>query len=101
MRISRILFTIGSFVFRTLMIRLDDGTSADAIVPVYEGMNILPTNDPQGLARMVLDARGTSGSGTDYIAGVARELKKADITDPVVEKLAASIANMRTRRLRE
>jgi glutathione-specific gamma-glutamylcyclotransferase len=80
------------FALRTLGIRLDDGTRTDALVPIYEGKNILLASDLPTLRRMILTAHGTSGSGSEYVLGVARELQKAGIEDVIVAELAAIIA---------
>ena len=81
-----------AFALRTLPILLDDGSVAAAVVPIYEGKNIIAARDLQDLEQMIRVARGTDGSGIEYVQRVARELKRADIDDPVVTELAARIA---------
>jgi cation transport protein ChaC len=57
------------FVLTKLSIRLDGGNYAEALVPLYEGANIIRNDTPDRIARMVLDARGgVHGSGEDYDA---------------------------------
>jgi cation transport regulator ChaC len=73
-------------------ILLDDGSVAAAIVPIYEGKNIIAAGDLQNLEQMVRVARGTDGSGIEYVQRVARELSRANIDDPAVTELAARIA---------
>jgi cation transport protein ChaC len=82
-----------AFPLRILPIRLDDGSVAEAAVPVYEGKNIIAARDLHVLEKMVRDARGTDGSGIEYVQGVANELKRAGIDDPVVAELAARITH--------
>jgi cation transport protein ChaC len=80
------------FALRLFAIRLDDGSRVDAVVPIYEGKNIIAIGDLAALGRQILDARGTSGSGTEYVQSVVRELKRAGIDDPAVAKVANAIA---------
>ncbi len=77
-----------AFVLRPLLIYLDDGNPVEALVPIYGGKNLLPTDDQAMLVRMILCARGTDGSGIEYVRRVARELAKVGIDDPVVEEMA-------------
>jgi cation transport regulator ChaC len=81
-----------AFALRPLPILLDDGSAATAIVPIYEGKNIIAALDLQDLEQMVRVARGTDGSGIEYVQRVANELKRAGVDDPVVTELAATIA---------
>jgi cation transport regulator ChaC len=74
-----------------LPIRLDDGSTTSAIVAIYEGKNILPIFDQRTLERKICEARGTHGSGPEYLQRVARELDEVGIEDPVVTKLAALV----------
>ena len=82
-----------AFALRPLPILLDDGSAATAIVPIYEGKNIIPARDLQNLEQMIRVARGTDGSGIEYVQRAASELKRADIDDPVVTELAARIGH--------
>jgi glutathione-specific gamma-glutamylcyclotransferase len=81
-----------AFPLRILPIRLDDGSMAQAAVPMYEGKNVIAERDSQRLAQMIRVARGTEGSGIEYVQRVANELKRAEIDDPVVTELAAIIS---------
>jgi glutathione-specific gamma-glutamylcyclotransferase len=82
-----------AFPLRIVPIRLDDGSVAEAAVPIYEGKNIIAARDLQVLEQMIRGARGTDGSGIEYVQRVANELKRAGIDDPVVAELAARIAH--------
>jgi cation transport protein ChaC len=82
-----------AFALRPLPIILDDSGAATAMVPVYEGKNIIAPRDLQVLEQMIRGARGTDGSGIEYVQRVASELKRAGIDDPVVAELAARIAH--------
>jgi cation transport protein ChaC len=81
-----------AFALRTLPILLDNGSVATAVVPIYAGKNVIAARDLQDLEQMIRVARGTDGSGVDYVQRVARELARANIDDPVVTELAARIA---------
>ncbi|MCK1481016.1 gamma-glutamylcyclotransferase [Bradyrhizobium sp. 197] len=81
-----------SFALHSLPIQLDDGRHVDALVPIYEGRNIISVNDAE-LKRLIVRARGTSGSGIEYVAGVARELANAGVVDPAVTNLMRDISS--------
>ena len=80
------------FELRKLAICLEDGTSANAVVAVYEGENILETHDLRALGRQIHAARGKDGTCVAYIQGIARKLEQAGIADPVVTDLARVVA---------
>ncbi len=58
-----------------------------AIVPLYEGRNIITTGPIRDLAAMVTKAKGSDGPCTNYVKGIADELRCLNIDDPVVTEL--------------
>jgi cation transport protein ChaC len=61
------------FTFQSLSIRLDDGSGVEALVPIYDGKNILAIKDTAELVAMIARAKGAYGSGAQYVRGVAHE----------------------------
>ena len=84
------------FLLRPLCIHLDRGDRVEALVPLYEGKNIFVSNDVNKLVRMVARAKGSKGSGADYVQGVARELARVGVEDLVVAELAEHFPVKRT-----
>jgi glutathione-specific gamma-glutamylcyclotransferase len=64
---------------------------AAALVPFYHGPNIIPLTGAPGLAAMALRAKGVSGSGADYIKGIANHLRQLGIDDPAVADLCSAL----------
>jgi cation transport protein ChaC len=80
------------FVFRNLPIRIEGGSEAIALVSLYKGKNVLPNVSARSSVRMISDSTvGTSGSCKDYVRGIANELSKIGIDDPVVTELVKAI----------
>lgn len=82
-----------AFALHSLSIQLDEGSNVEALVPIYEGKNIITVNDAAELKRLIVRARGTNGSGIEYVTGVARELARAGVVDPIVTKLMRDISS--------
>ncbi|WP_407150455.1 gamma-glutamylcyclotransferase [Bradyrhizobium sp. ORS 86] len=82
------------FELHELSVRIDSGATVNALVPLYAGPNLLPEGDLQAIARMILGASGTHGSGVDYVDRAANELLKAGIDDPVVNELKLLIGRL-------
>lgn len=76
-----------SFVLTPLSVRLDDGMQVEAYAPLYNGRNLRSDLELDDRVRMVLTARGTSGSGIDYVKGIAESLDALGIDDPAVHSL--------------
>lgn len=74
-------------------VQLDEGSHVEALVPIYGGKNIISVNDAAELKRLIVRARGTNGSGIEYVTGVARELATAGVVDPVVTNLMRDISS--------
>ena len=58
---------------------LEGGVAATALVPLYQGPNVIPPTSTSEIAAMALRAKGSSGSCAAYIKGVADHLRKLDI----------------------
>jgi glutathione-specific gamma-glutamylcyclotransferase len=71
---------------------LEGGAAATALVPLYQGPNLIPPISTSEIAAMVLRAKGVNGSCADYIKGVADHLWKLDIYDPAVAALCSALA---------
>lgn len=76
-----------SFVLTPLLVRLDDGMQVEAYAPLYNGRNLRSDLELDDQVRMVRAARGTSGSGIDYVQGIAESLEALGIDDPAVRSL--------------
>jgi cation transport protein ChaC len=70
---------------------LEGGVAATALVPLYQGPNLIPPTSTSEIAAMALRANGVSGSCADYIKGVADHLRKLGIYDPAVVDLCSAL----------
>lgn len=80
-----------SFVLTPLPVRLDDGMQVEAYAPLYNGRNLRSDLELDDQVRMVRAARGTSGSGIDYVQGIAESLGALGIDDPAVRALRVAL----------
>jgi cation transport protein ChaC len=76
-----------SFVLTPLSVQLDNSTQVEAYAPLYNGSNLRSELKLDDQVRMVRAARGTSGSGIDYVRGIAQSLEALGIDDPAVRSL--------------
>jgi len=67
-----------------LTIRLNNGAEVVASVTVYAGRNIITSKTIDGIASMVVKARGKKGSCVSYVKGIAEKLHGMGIEDPAV-----------------
>lgn len=58
-----------------LSVRLDDSMQVEAYAPLYNGRNLSSALKLDDQVRMVLAASGTSGSGVDYVKGIAESIE--------------------------
>ena len=79
------------FTLNERPIVLAAGAEVAALVPLYHGPNVIPLTGAPGLAAMALRAKGVSGSGADYIKGVANHLRQLGIDDPAVADLCSAL----------
>ena len=90
--LSELLMREGpTFPLKEQSVILTDGDKVIALVPIYEGRNIILEKDISKIAAMAIKARGTSGSCVDYVRDIANHLRASGINDPVVEDLRQEI----------
>jgi cation transport regulator ChaC len=75
------------FALRDLPIRPRGEDETQAVVPLYEGRNIITTDRVQDLAAMVIKARGSDGPCKKYVKGISDELRRLNIDDATVTEL--------------
>ncbi|PPD10697.1 gamma-glutamylcyclotransferase [Methylophilus sp.] len=82
-----------SFPLKDLTVRLEDNSEVSALVPLYNGKNIIEGQTTEQLAAMVLAASGTDGSCVSYVKGIADKLSTLGINDPAVSELWKAVNN--------
>jgi len=75
------------FALDKLPTQLESGDEIAAIVPVYNGNNLIKAEVIEDVAKMVLQANGKSGRCFDYLKCVAEQLRHLGIDDPAVSEL--------------
>ncbi len=80
-----------TFPLREKQIVLDDGRRTSALVPIYEGKQILLGKTATELAQLAIEAVGELGNGVDYVRDVARHLREAGIVDPAIDAVEKEI----------
>lgn len=80
-----------NFAFDECPITLEGYTGTTAIVPLYQGPNVIASTDASEIATMALSAKGMSGSCANYIKGVADHLRELQIDDPVVTEVCTAL----------
>ena len=73
-----------TFKLHEVTVQLDGHTGVSALVPFYEGKNIIVGKTLEETASMVAPASGTSGTCLAYIRGITEKLSELGIYDPVV-----------------
>jgi cation transport protein ChaC len=81
-----------SFALTPLSVELADGTPVTAYTPLYSGKNLRSDLTLEEQVRMIRAARGSSGSGADYVKGIAARLDALGIDDPAVRELRDALA---------
>jgi cation transport protein ChaC len=81
-----------NFILNERPIVLKEGAEVTALVPLYEGPNIIPPTSAFEIAAMALRAKGMSGTAAGYIKSVADHLQELGIDDPMVTKLCTALA---------
>lgn len=79
------------FELRPFEILIDNEPRVSAIVPLYEGKNLVNADTPEAIAALVMRASGTSGSCRAYVIDVATKLKTLGVDDPAVTALVSAI----------
>lgn len=80
-----------SFPLREKPIRLEDGATVIALVPVYEGRQLILGKSLGEIAAMAIAAQGIRGTGVQYVRDVAAHLASAGVNDAVVTALLREI----------
>ncbi|AMN40483.1 gamma-glutamylcyclotransferase [Rhodoplanes sp. Z2-YC6860] len=82
-----------TFPLREKAILLKDGRNVTALVPMYEGKQIITGKSLRELAEMAIIAKGIRGGGVDYVRDIARHLNSVGIEDPVISDFLNEIEN--------
>lgn len=80
------------FILSERPIVLAGGAVVTALVPLYQGPNVIPATSASEIAAMVLRAKGISGSCAGYVKTVADQLSKLGIDDPAVTDLFTALS---------
>jgi len=76
-----------SFALRQIPAQLENGDEITAIVPIYEGNNLIHADRIAILVEMILQASGKDGKCIFYLKGLTEELHRLGIDDPAVSDL--------------
>jgi cation transport protein ChaC len=80
-----------AFPLREHTIHISPIKQIQALVPMYEGDNLVNVINVDETAGMVCRAAGSSGRCMDYVKGIAAKLAELNIHDPAVTDLLAAI----------
>jgi glutathione-specific gamma-glutamylcyclotransferase len=75
------------FSLRPLPVHLEAEGEIAALVPVYEGNNLIHADSVEQIADMVLRASGKDGKCINYVKGIAEKLHHLGVDDPAVNEL--------------
>jgi cation transport protein ChaC len=79
------------FVFPKLSVRLSYAEQVNAVVPIYQGKNVIHGNNIEKTAAMVLAAEGCKGSCVAYVKKLVAKLSDLGIDDPIVTELEEAV----------
>jgi glutathione-specific gamma-glutamylcyclotransferase len=79
------------FALKQLPAQLEAGAEIIAIVPIYEGNNLIRADRIEEIAKQALRAVGDDGKCIDYVEGVAAKLHGLGIDDPAVSDLLQAV----------
>ena len=79
------------FPLREHKVHISCTENVQALVPMYEGNNLVILTSVDEIAEMVCRATGSGGRCVDYAKGIAAKLAELEILDPVVTDLLAAI----------
>lgn len=82
-----------AFPLHDIVVRLEDQSEVSALVPLYNGKNVIEGKTTEELAAMVLAASGTHGTCLDYVTGIVVKLSSLGINDPAVSDLWEAVNN--------
>jgi cation transport protein ChaC len=76
--------------FTRIQVRLNltSGDAVEAFTYRYEGRSVITTSDVTALAEMATLARGTSGTGAEYIRQTQEALAKEGLSDSTIDTIA-------------
>lgn len=83
-----------AFPLYEVVVRLEDQSKVSALVPIYNGKNVIEGKTAKELAAMVLAASGTDGTCLSYVNGIADKLSAFGINDPAVADLWKAVNNV-------
>lgn len=79
------------FELLELPIRVSSRKEVIAVVPIYDGKNLIVGKTIDEIAQMVLTATGTSGACSAYVKNVAHQMTEIGIADPAVTELCNAL----------
>ncbi len=82
------------FALRPLPVHLEAEGEIAALVPVYEGNNLIHADSVEQIADMVLRASGKDGKCIKYVNGIAEKLHCLGIDDPAVSELWRALRSL-------
>lgn len=77
---------------------LTSGDAVEAFTYRYDGRSVISTSDVTALAEMATLAKGTSGTGAEYIRQTQEALAKEGLSDAVIDAIAAAMTETDRRR---
>lgn len=79
------------FPLREHTVHISSAERVQALIPMYEGNNVVKVASVDKAAEMVCRAVGSGGRCVDYVKGIAAKLAELNIHDPAVTDLLAAI----------
>lgn len=83
-----------AFPLHEVVIHFEDQSKVAALVPLYNGKNVIEGKTVKALAAMVLAASGTDGTCLSYVNGIAEKLSALEIDDSAVSDLWNAVNNV-------
>lgn len=83
-----------AFPLHEVEVFLEDQSKVLALVPLYNGENIIEGKTTKELASMVLAASGADGTCLSYVKSIAEKLTVLGINDPAVSDLWTEINSL-------
>lgn len=80
-----------NFELSPVSVRLSDGRTVTATVPLYTGPNIIDDASLEDVAKLICEAKGRNGRGIDYVTRLAQRLPTEQIEDPCVDALIRAL----------
>ena len=83
-----------AFPLHKVVIHLEDQSKVSALVPLYNGVNVIEGKTEKELAAMVIAASGSDGTCLSYVNSIADKLSALGIDDPAVSDLWSAVNNV-------